>query len=48
MASNATPDQAALLAGMIASPSGYNPVQNPGAALRRARTSCSSGCSSST
>jgi penicillin-binding protein 1A len=34
-ASNATPDQAALLAGMIASPSGYDPIQNPRAALER-------------
>jgi penicillin-binding protein 1A len=35
MASNASPDQAALLAGMIASPSGYNPVTNPTASLKR-------------
>jgi penicillin-binding protein 1A len=34
-AANATPDQAALLAGIIASPSGFNPVTNPRAALAR-------------
>jgi penicillin-binding protein 1A len=34
-ARNATPDQAALLAGIIASPSGFNPVTNPRAALSR-------------
>ena len=34
-ASNATPAQAALLAGMIASPSGYNPITNQRAALAR-------------
>jgi penicillin-binding protein 1A len=34
-ARNATPDQAALLAGIIASPSAFNPVTNPHAALDR-------------
>jgi penicillin-binding protein 1A len=34
-ARNATPDQAALLAGIIASPSGFNPVTNRHAALVR-------------
>jgi penicillin-binding protein 1A len=34
-ASTATPAQAALLAGMIASPSGYNPITNPRLALAR-------------
>jgi penicillin-binding protein 1A len=34
-AANATPDQAALLAGIIASPSGFNPVTNRKAALDR-------------
>jgi penicillin-binding protein 1A len=34
-AANATPDQAALLAGIIASPSGFNPVTNRRAALDR-------------
>ncbi len=34
-AANATPDQAALLAGIIASPSAFNPVTNPRAALDR-------------
>jgi penicillin-binding protein 1A len=34
-AANATPDQAALLAGIIASPSGFNPVTNRRAALAR-------------
>jgi penicillin-binding protein 1A len=34
-AANATPEQAALLAGIIASPSGFNPVTNPHAALDR-------------
>ncbi len=34
-ARNATPDQAALLAGIIASPSGFNPVTNRRAALDR-------------
>jgi penicillin-binding protein 1A len=34
-ARNATPEQAALLAGIIASPSGFNPVTNPEAALAR-------------
>src|SRR3954453_9886974 len=29
LAENATPDQAALLAGMIANPSAYDPIQNP-------------------
>ena len=36
LAENATPDQAALLAGMIANPSAYDPIQNPqNARLRR-------------
>ncbi len=39
------PHEAALLAGMIASPSMYDPIANPKTA-RRAATSCSSGCSS--
>ena len=34
-ARNATPDQAALLAGMIASPSAYDPITHPTAAYRR-------------
>src|SRR4051794_16930953 len=34
-ARNATPEQAALLAGIIASPSGFNPVTNPRSALAR-------------
>jgi penicillin-binding protein 1A len=34
-ARNATPEQAALLAGLIASPSAFNPVTNPRAALSR-------------
>jgi penicillin-binding protein 1A len=34
-AATATPDQAALLAGIIASPSGFNPVTNRRAALER-------------
>ncbi len=34
-ARNATPWQAALLAGIIASPSGFNPITNPRAALDR-------------
>ena len=39
------PEEAALLAGMVASPSGYDPLQHRAAAKRRA-TSCCSGCSS--
>jgi penicillin-binding protein 1A len=35
MAGNVTPDQAAMLAAMIASPSAYDPVQNPQAAYQR-------------
>src|SRR3954463_8000961 len=35
LAENATPDQAALLAGMIANPSAYDPIQNPENARNR-------------
>jgi penicillin-binding protein 1A len=35
LAGNATPDQAALLAGMIANPSAYDPIQNPENARNR-------------
>src|SRR5438874_5512618 len=35
MAENATPDQAALIAGIIANPSAYDPIQNPQDARKR-------------
>ena len=41
-----TPAEAALLAGMIASPSMYDPVQNPRDRQARAATSCCGACSS--
>ena len=47
MAARATPAQAALLAGLIASPSAYDPLQDPAAAKAGATWSFN-GCSSRT
>ena len=40
------PHEAALLAGMVASPTAYDPVQHPVAAQQAGATSCCCGCSS--
>ena len=40
------PHEAALLAGIVASPSGYDPIAHPGRRRASAATSCSTACSS--